>query len=81
MKRKIGKAPEFIYFKAKLGDYENVNLDKLDKDLTLMSGEILINSTKNKTFSYTPTTTNVNKYSTENDTKSRYGNLLDGFMD
>lgn len=79
--KKIGKAPEFIYFKAKLGDYENVNLDKLDKDLTLMSGEILINSTKNKTFSYTPTTTNVNKYSTENDTKSRYGNLLDGFMD
>lgn len=79
--KKIGKSPEFIYFKAKLGDYEKVDLEKLDKDLTLMSGEILINSNKNKTFSYTPTVTNVNKYSTENDARNRYGNLLDGFID
>jgi len=79
--KKIGKSPEFIYFKAKLGDFEKVDLDKLDKDLTLMSGEILINSNKSKTFSYSPTSANVTKYSTENDIKNRYGNLLDGFMD
>lgn len=79
--KKIGKNPEFIYFKAKLGDYEKVDLDKLDKDLTLMSGEIMINSSKNENFSYSPISTNVNKYSTENDAKNRYGSLLDGFMD
>jgi len=79
--KKIGKSPEFIYFKAKLGDYETIDIEKLDKDLTLMSGEILINSNKNKMFSYTPTSTNVNKYSTENELTSRYGHLLDGFVD
>ena len=41
----------------------------------------MINSSKNENFSYSPISTNVNKYSTENDAKNRYGSLLDGFMD
>lgn len=79
--KKIGKSPEFIYFKAKLENYENVDLEKLDKDLTMLSGDVLMNSNNKKTFSYNPTSTNVTKYSTENDPTSRYGHLLDGFVD
>lgn len=79
--KKIGKAPEFIYFKAKLENYEDVDLEKLDKDLTMLSGDVLINSNTKKTFSYNPTSTNVNKYSTENELTNRYGHLFDGFVD
>lgn len=79
--KKIGKAPEFIYFKAKLENYENVDLEKLDKDLTMLSGDVLMNSNNKKTFSYNPTSTNVNKYSTENELTNRYGHLFDGFVD
>lgn len=79
--KKIGKAPEFIYFKAKLENYEDVDLEKLDKDLTMLSGDVLINSNNKKTFSYNPTSTNVNKYSTENELTNRYGHLFDGFVD
>lgn len=79
--KKIGKAPEFIYFKAKLENYENVDLEKLDKDLTMLSGDVLMNSNSKKSFSYKPTSTNVNKYSTENELTNRYGHLFDGFVD
>lgn len=79
--KKIGKAPEFIYFKAKLENYEDVDLEKLDKDLTMLSGDVLMNSNNKKTFSYNPTSTNVNKYSTENELTNRYGHLFDGFVD
>lgn len=81
--KKIGKSPEFLYFKAKLDNYENVDLNKLDKDLTLMSGNILMSENKKKSnFSYQPISATVGKkYNTENDTTSRYGNLLAGFMD
>ena len=79
--KKIGKSPEFIYFKAKLENYENVDLEKLDKDLTMLSGDVLMNSNNKKTFSYNPTSTNVTKYSTENDLTNRYGHLFDGFVD
>lgn len=79
--KKIGKSPEFIYFKAKLENYENVDLEKLDKDLTMLSGDVLMNSNNKKTFSYNPTSTNVNKYSTENELTNRYGHLFDGFVD
>lgn len=81
--KKIGKSPEFIYFKAKLDSYENVDLEKLDKDLTMLYGDVLMNmDSKNtkKTFSYEPTSTNVNKYSTENELTNRYGHLFDGFV-
>lgn len=79
--KKIGKAPEFIYFKAKLENYEDIDLEKLDKDLTMLSGDVLMNSNNKKTFSYNPTSTNVNKYSTENELTNRYGHLFDGFVD
>lgn len=79
--KKIGKAPEFIYFKAKLENYEDVDLEKLDKDLTMLSGDVLMNSNNKKTFSYNPTSTNVNKYSTENELTNRYGHLFDGFVE
>lgn len=79
--KKIGKSPEFIYFKAKLENYENVDLEKLDKDLMMLSGDVLMNSNNKKTFSYNPTSTNVNKYSTENELTNRYGHLFDGFVD
>lgn len=79
--KKIGKSPEFIYFKAKLENYENIDLEKLEKDLMMLSGDVLINSNNKKTFSYNPTSTNVTKYSTENDLTNRYGHLLDGFVD
>lgn len=78
--KKIGKTPEFIYFKAKV-DYEKVDIDAMEKELTLMTGDILMNQKgSSKTFSYNPTSTNV-KTITENETTSRYGNLLDGYMD
>ncbi len=78
--KKIGKTPEFIYFKAKV-DYEKVDIDVMEKELTLMTGDILMNQKgSSKTFSYNPTSTNV-KNVTENETTSRYGNLLDGYMD
>lgn len=75
---KIGKTPEFIYYKAKV-DYEKVDLDTLEKDLTLMTGNILMNRKNNKTFSYNPTSTNVS-IGTEKQTSSRYGHLLDNYM-
>jgi len=78
--KKIGKSPEFIYFKAKV-DYEKVDIDAMEKELTLMTGDILMNQKgSSKTFSYNPTSTNV-KTVTGNETTSRYGNLLDGYMD
>lgn len=78
--KKIGKAPEFIYYKAKV-DYEKADIDDMEKELTLMTGDILMNQKgSSKTFSYNPTSTNV-KIVTENKTISRYGNLLDGYMD
>ena len=77
--KKIGKTPEFIYYKAKV-DYEKIDIDAMEKELTLMTGDILMNKKDtNKTFSYNPTSTNV-KTVTENETSSRYGNLLDEFM-
>lgn len=77
--KKIGKTPEFIYYKAKV-DYEKVDIDAMEKELTLMTGDILMNKKDSaKTFSYNPTSINV-KNVTENETASRYGNLLDGFM-
>lgn len=77
--KKIGKTPEFIYYKAKV-DYEKVDIDVMEKELTLMTGDILMNKKDSaKTFSYNPTSTNV-KTVTENETASRYGNLLDGYM-
>lgn len=79
--KKIGKSPEFIYFKAKLENYEDVDLEKLDSDLTMLCGDVLMNSNSKKTFSYNPTSTNVNKYSTENELTNRYGHLFDGFVD
>ncbi len=79
--KKIGKSPEFIYFKAKLENYEDVDLEKLDSDLTMLCGDVLMNSNTKKTFLYNPTSTNVNKYSTENELTNRYGHLFDGFVD
>lgn len=77
--KKIGKTPEFIYFKAKV-DYEKVDIGEMEKELTLMTGDILMNKKDaTKVFSYNPTSTNV-KTVTENETTSRYGNLLDGYM-
>ncbi len=79
--KKIGKTPEFIYYKAKV-DYEKIDICEMEKELTLMTGDILMNKKDTtKVFSYNPTSTNVNKYSTENDATSRYGHLLDGFLD
>ena len=49
--KKIGKSPEFIYFKAKLENYEDVDLEKLDSDLTMLCGDVLMNSNTKKTFS------------------------------
>lgn len=77
--KKIGKTPEFIYYKAKV-DYEKVDINEMEKELTLMTGDILMNKKdSNKTFSYNPTSVNV-KTVTENETSSRYGNLLDAYM-
>lgn len=77
--KKIGKTPEFIYYKAKV-DYEKVDIDAMEKELTLMTGDILMNKKDSaKTFSYNPTSTNV-KTVTENETASRYGGLLDAYM-
>lgn len=78
--KKIGKTPEFIYYKAKV-DYEKVDIEAMEKELTLMTGDLLMNQRgSSKTFSYNPTSTNV-KTVTNNETSSRYGNLLDGYMD
>lgn len=77
--KKIGKTPEFIYYKAKV-DYEKVDIDEMERELTLMTGDILMNKKEtSKTFSYNPTSVNV-KTVTENETSSRYGNLLDAYM-
>lgn len=79
---KIGKTPEFIYYKAKV-DCEKVDIDTMEKELTLMTGDILMNKkSDNKTFSYTPTMANViNSKNKNNDTASRYGTLLDSYLD
>lgn len=78
--KKIGKTPEFIYYKAKV-DYEKVDIETMEKELTLMTGDLLMNQKgSSKTFSYNPTSTNV-KTVTNNETSSRYGNLLDVYMD
>ncbi len=77
--KKIGKNPEFIYYKAKV-DYEKIDISEMEKELTLMTGDILMNKKDTtKVFSYNPTSTNV-KTVTDNKTSSRYGNLLDGYM-
>lgn len=78
--KKIGKSPEFIFYKAKL-DIENVNLDDLERELTLMTGRLLMNKKENKgNFSYSPISVDINKYNKTNDLNKRYGNLLDEFM-
>ncbi len=79
---KIGKSPEFIYYKAKV-DYEKVDIDTMEKELTLMTGDILMNKkSDNKTFSYNPTVVAVNgEKGRNNDVSSRYGTLLDHYLD
>lgn len=75
--KKIGTTPEFVYFKAKL-DYENVDLVDMEKQLTLMTGDILMKSgDKKKVFSYSPTSTKVKTFATNNTISERYGNLFD----
>lgn len=79
---KIGKSPEFIYYKAKV-DYEKVDINTMEKELTLMTGDILMNKkSDNKTFSYNPTVVAVKgERSKNNDVSSRYGTLLDNYLD
>lgn len=77
--KKIGKTPEFIYYKAKV-NYEKADINTMEKELTLMTGDILMNKEDStKTFSYSPTSTNV-KTVVENETTNRYGDLLDAYM-
>lgn len=76
--KKIGTSPEFVYFKAKV-DYENVNIDEMEKELTLMTGDILMNTNTNKkVFNYNPSSTKVKPYA-KSTFSERYGNLFDGF--
>lgn len=78
--KKIGNNPAFIYYKANIIDYEKADVEQIEKDLTLMIGDIHMNSKDvNKNYSYNPTSTNVKRV-TDDCTSSRYGNLLDGFM-
>ena len=75
---KIGKSPEFIYYKAKL-DVENADVNTVNRDLTLMTGDILMSKKDSKkSFSYTPIISGIKEFATDN-VSDRYGNLLDNW--
>lgn len=75
---KIGKSPEFIYYKAKL-DVENADVNTVNRDLTLMTGDILMSKKDSKkSFSYTPITSGIREFAADN-VSDRYGNLLDNW--
>lgn len=77
--KRIGKHPNFLFYKAKL-DFEKADLDTVEKDLTLMSGDILMGKKNAAGFSYQPQETRVKHYSKEDAISKRYGNLLDKFI-
>lgn len=77
---KIGKSPEFIYYKAKL-DVEKADAETVDKDLTLMTGNILMNKKDNtKSFSYSPAISGIREYGTSTNVFDRYGNLFNDWQ-
>lgn len=73
--KKIGRSPKFLVYKAKL-NADEVTIDKVVQDLTLMAGQEMIN--KNSNYSYQPQETNTKKTYSEEMT-SRYGHLLDKY--
>lgn len=74
---KLGKCSEFLVYKAKCVASE-VTTDELNEKLTLMLGKYTMDTKTKQNFSYEPTVTKTNKVK---ETKSKYGHLLDRFID
>ena len=74
---KLGKCSEFLVYKAKCVASE-VTVDELNEKLTLMLGKHTMDTKTKQNFSYEPTVTKTNKVK---ETKSKYGHLLDRFID
>ncbi len=74
---KIGRYPKFLVYKAKI-DYSKSTED-IERELSLMAGQAVMEDNKKVSFSYTPVETEVN-FGNSNQPKSKYGNLLDKYM-
>lgn len=81
--KKIGKHPEFVYYKAKL-DVATADVAEITKDLNILVGKISMEDVTGKkanTFSYTPasTKTDANKYASD-DLVRAYGGILANYL-
>lgn len=74
--QKMGKSAKFLIYRSKL-DPDNVTIEDLTKDLTLMAGQELLKGHE-ISFSYIPQEVAVKK-SNNDDISNRYGHLLDNF--
>ena len=77
--KKMGRNPKFLVYKAKL-NADEVTVDEVTQDLTLMMGKYMMDSQTKKNFSYNPTETKVTKVDANSALTARYGNLLDKYI-
>lgn len=75
---KLGKYSKFLIYKAKI-KYDEIEVEDVEKDLALMAGYAMMESSDKKNFSYTPMESKITKQ--KNESSNRYGNLLDKFKD
>lgn len=74
---KLGKCSEFLVYKAKCVASE-VTTDELNEKLTLMLGKYTMDTKTKQNFNYSPVTAKVGNIK---ETKSKYGHLLDKYID
>jgi len=74
---KIGRYPKFLVYKAKI-DYSKTS-DEVEKELSLMAGQAVMEDNKKVSFSYTPIETDIKRRS-PSPTSSKYGHLLDKYI-
>lgn len=74
---KLGKCSEFLVYKAKCVASE-VTTDELNEKLTLMLGKYTMDTKTKQNFSYSPVAAKVGNVK---ETKSKYGHLLDKYID
>lgn len=75
---KLGKCADFLVYKAKL-DPSSATVEEVTEKLTLMAGKYMLSGQVKSNFSYTPVEAGVTK-KTDHNTESKYGHLLDKYM-
>lgn len=77
--KKIGRNSKFLIYRSKI-DYSK-SVDEINKELTLIAGEAVMNKGTTKQFSYEPTVSNcaLGKSAERYAAEERYGDLLSRF--